>query len=104
MTIRSQIFRIAREIGESVNAERVILFGSQANGTATFNSDVDLLVIADSDLPRYKRSRDIYKNMSSHRLPVDIIVYTPDEVAEGALTPLSFISQILQSGETVYAR
>ncbi len=104
MVSKNDILKIAREVGEMVNADRVILFGSQVTGKASGDSDVDLLIIADSDLPRHKRSRGIYRKMSSHKIPVDIIVYTPDEVHKGSMIPVSFISQVLQKGETVYVR
>ena len=104
MIARSDIIKIAKEIGEVADAERVILFGSQVTGVGRPDSDIDLLVIAHSDLPRHKRSREIYRNMKSFKIPVDIVVYTPDEVQKGSLTPVSFISQVLQNGETVYAR
>ena len=35
---------------------KIILFGSRARGTARPDSDLDLLIIEESDLPRYKRA------------------------------------------------
>ena len=40
---------VARAVGESVHPDRVILFGSRARGDYSPDSDVDLLVITDSD-------------------------------------------------------
>lgn len=101
---RSDIERVAREIGEAAKAERVVLFGSYAGGRMTADSDVDFLVVAESDLPRHKHSRELYRWIRPHRFPMDIIVYTPDEVRRGSRTPVSFVSQALREGETVYAR
>jgi len=101
---RADIVRLARAIGEAAKAERVVLFGSYADGRMTADSDVDFLVVAESDLPRYKRSRELYRHIRPHRFPMDIIVYTPDEVRRGSRTPVSFVSQALREGETVYAR
>ena len=58
-----EIRRVAERIGRQADAEQVILFGSYARGEATEHSDVDLLVIAPSDLPRFKRSRALYKSL-----------------------------------------
>lgn len=33
---------------------KIILFGSHAKGTARSDSDLDLLIIEESDLPRYR--------------------------------------------------
>ena len=58
-----EIRRVAEHIGRQADAERVILFGSYARGEATEHSDVDLLVTAPSDLPRFKRSRVLYQSL-----------------------------------------
>ncbi len=101
---RADIVRVAREIGQTAKAERVVLFGSYAGGRMTADSDVDFLVVAESNLPRHKRSRELYRLIRHHPFPVDIIVYTPDEVLRWSRTPVSFVSQALREGETVYAR
>ena len=36
--------------------QRIVLFGSRARYDNSEDSDIDLLVIEDSELPRYKRS------------------------------------------------
>ena len=40
---------VARAVGEAVHPDRVILFGSRARGDYSPDSDVDLLIITDSD-------------------------------------------------------
>ena len=100
----NEIEAVARNIGEAARAERVILFGSYASGMATEQSDVDLLVVAESDLPRHKRSRELYRMIRPHRFAMDIIVYTPQEMRSGSGTPVSFVSQVLREGKPVYVR
>ncbi len=51
MVAIGEIEEFGRRIGREFEAERVILFGSYAQRTVTDNSDVDLLVVADTDLP-----------------------------------------------------
>lgn len=104
MISQQDIKQVARNIGEAANAERVVLFGSYAQGHGTDDSDVDLLVIADSDQPRHKRSRELYRRICPNRFPIDIIVYTPAEVIRNSRAPVSFISRILREGKTVYVR
>jgi predicted nucleotidyltransferase len=57
---------VARTVGEAAHAERVVLFGSHANGCASETSDVDLLVIEESNQPRHKRGRDLYRLIRPH--------------------------------------
>ena len=104
MVAQTDIEQVAREIGEAADAERVVLFGSHATGHASDSSDVDLLVIAESDQPRHKRSREFYRRIRPQRFAVDILVYTPEEVRRGSQTPVSFVSQVLREGKTVYVR
>jgi len=50
------IHGVAKAIAENFHPEKIILFGSYATGTPTPDSDLDFLVVMDSDQPRYKRS------------------------------------------------
>jgi len=100
----SDIEKVAKHIGEAAHADKIVLFGSHARGDASENSDVDFLVIAESNLPRFKRSRELYKLFKPYPFSMDILVYTPNELEKNKRTPLSFISRVLQEGKTVYAR
>ncbi|MDO8303193.1 MAG: nucleotidyltransferase domain-containing protein [Sedimentisphaerales bacterium] len=95
---------VARRIGEAANADRVILFGSYARGQATENSDVDFLVVADSDLPPFKRSRKLYGLFKPYPFAMDIFVYTPQEIEKESKCSLSFASTVLHEGKILYAR
>jgi predicted nucleotidyltransferase len=98
------IEQVATKLGTAANAERVILFGSYARGDAREHSDVDFMIVADSTLPRFKRSRELYKMLRPHPFGMDIVVYTPEEIERGKRTPVSFVSSVLQEGKTLYDR
>lgn len=98
------IKKVAERIGIASNAERVILFGSHARGNAAEGSDVDLMIIAESDLPRFKRSRKLYKLFRPYPFGMDLVVYTPEEVDKGKRSPISFVSSVLREGKTLYGR
>jgi predicted nucleotidyltransferase len=83
MVHQDNIEHVARNMAISINAERVILFGSYARGDATEQSDVDLMIIAKSNLPRFKRSRELYKLLRHNPFAMDIVVYTPQEIEKG---------------------
>ena len=104
MISRTEIERVARELGKAADAERVILFGSYARGDATEDSDVDLIVIAENDAPRHRRSSKLYGLLRPHPFPMDLVVYTPSEVEKGSRSKHSFLSKVLQYGKIVYAR
>ena len=98
----NQIENVDKAIGEHINAMSVFLFGSYSRNQAGENSDVDLLVIADSDLPRHKRSRHIHLMLKPYPFPMDILVYTPEEVKKESEFEISFISRALREGRKLY--
>ena len=71
---------IVRRIVDTAQPEKVILFGSQARGDARPNSDFDVLVIKQSDEPRYCRSAPLYVALADLPVEVEVMVYTPEEV------------------------
>jgi len=71
MVDENQIKNVARNMAIAAIAERVILFGSYARGNATEQSDVCLMIIANSDLPRFKRSRELYKLLRHRPFAMD---------------------------------
>ncbi len=104
MVDQHQIERVATRIGQAADAERVVLFGSYARGDAGETSDVDLLIIAESELPRFKRTRDLYKLFRPYPFAMDLIVYTPEEISRGERSAVSFVSTVLREGKTLYER
>ena len=104
MVAFNEIEAVARKIAEQSEAKAVILFGSHARGQAGKDSDVDLLVIAESDLPRHKRSRQLHLMFKPYPFAMDILVYTPGEVEKERQFKLSFISRVLREGRRLYGQ
>jgi predicted nucleotidyltransferase len=102
MLTPAEIDALVRRIVERIQPEKVILFGSYAKGTATINSDLDLLVIQETELPMAMRADDLKPMLSSSLIPVDVHVYTPEEVEEFGKEPFSFLQSVLKSGRTVF--
>lgn len=74
-----------------------------AKGTAHSDSDLDLLVIEESDRPRYERSGR-YRRVLCGVFPAkDIVVWTPQQFKEWKAVPNAFISTVLAEGTLLYA-
>ena len=99
-----KITDIATKLGKTAGAESVLLFGSYARNQADDSSDIDFLVIAESDLPRHKRSRKLYSCLVPYDHSVDIMVYTPKGVEQLSSQRHSFISTILNDGKVLYEK
>ena len=96
---------VVKRLVESLNPERILLFGSHAWGTPDADSDVDLLVIvADAQLPAYKRARAGYRALRGVRLQKDIVVLTKAEFDRQSTVPFSLAHRVLQHGRALYDR
>lgn len=98
------IQEIIRRVVGAVRPEKIILFGSRARGDHRPDSDIDLLVIQKSNLPRHRRAVPIYEALNG--LPVDVdletIVYTPAEVEEWSEVRQAFVTTALREGKVLY--
>lgn len=92
-----RIVEIARPI-------KVILFGSRARGDAGESSDVDLLIIQETDQPRPKRGLPLYSALRHYHCSKDILVYTPEEVDDYRNLPHSFIMTVMREGKVLYEK
>ena len=70
---------IVATLHSRVALNRVILFGSYADGTATPESDLDLVVVVDSKLSPKKRYLAVCRALSDFVLPLDLIVKSREE-------------------------
>lgn len=95
---------IVDTIVQEVNPEKIIVFGSCAREDAQWDSDLDLLVVMPTELSVVDRALKI-RNLFEHiPCPMDIVVYTPEEVASWRQVPSSFIYQVLAEGRLLYER
>jgi len=72
---------------EAAGAERAIVFGSWARGKADGFSDLDLVVVLQTDLPRVERGKLLAGVLDASPIPVDLLVYTPEEFERGMSKP-----------------
>ncbi len=96
--IRDIVLRIVNVI----HPDKIVLFGSQARGEARPESDIDLLVIARSTEPRHRRSAPLYGALSDILAPMDILVYSPEEVDEWSQVRQAFVTTALREGKVLY--
>ena len=99
-----KIIEIVNKIASGYNPDKIILFGSYASGSPNEDSDVDLFVIKETDLPRPLRTAQVRKMIYGSMIPIDLIVYTPKEIEESKSNKFSFVYEVLNSGTTLYER
>lgn len=99
-----KISEIVNKIVSGYNPEKIILFGSYATGNPNEDSDLDLFVIKDTDLPRPKRVVQVRKMIYGSMIPIDLIVYTPKEIDESKDNKFGFVHEVLNTGKILYER
>lgn len=100
----TKINDIVSRIAIQFDPDRIILFGSYASGNANNDSDIDLLVIKNTNLPRHRRSFDIQKSLIGSMIPMDILVYTQKEFELESQEKYSFLSSALKTSKILYER
>jgi len=97
----ADIGEVAKQIAAKFHPEKVILFGSLAEGKAGEESDADLLVIMETEERTLRQAAAIAAAID-HPFPMDILVRTPQQVKERLRWGDSFIRHILEKGIVLY--
>jgi predicted nucleotidyltransferase len=84
--------------------EQILLFGSQAKNSANEASDVDLLIIKNTTLPKWRRGKNIKALFTNSPVKLDLLFYTTAEIEAERSQRFSFISSVFQSARIVYSR
>lgn len=95
---------ITNRIVEAFDPEKVILFGSRAAGTPRSDSDVDLLVIMEAEVPPIQRAVAVKRVSRPRFVAMDVLVKTPEEVENQLQRGNLFLRQILEEGTVLYER
>ena len=103
MTTMREIEDLGRRIVLDFHPERIVLFGSYARGTASRDSDVDLLVIMPFKGKGLHRSLDI-PNRLDVRFPIDLIARRPDDVDRRYREGDPLIRDALDHGKVLYEK
>lgn len=87
---------------QELDPERIVLFGSFARGSAGRRSDLDLLIIWETNLSPLERIGRALTLLRDAPCPVDVLIYTPAELREQKDLP--FLRGILREAKVLYER
>jgi len=97
-----EIQNIVKQLLRVYKPEKIILFGSIANGKTREGSDIDLFIIKndvpDSGVDRIRQLDMLIK----YKLATDFIVYRPEEVKDRLKLGDPFIKNIFEDGRVLY--
>ncbi len=101
MVSMNDIERYARDVGELFGASKVILFGSYAYGEPSADSDVDLLVVMETQERPWKTASRI-RQWHGPGFPMDLLVRTPEQIQERIAIGDCFMEEIVLNGRVLY--
>lgn len=106
-TVKCRVIRDALptaidSIVAAYDPSRVILFGSQARGDATPDSDVDLLVLFDGSVDREERAVDIRRLLRAAPFSKDVLVASSDDLPQATIG--TAVADAIHNGVVVYER
>ncbi len=100
----TKINEVIKKITLYYNPESIILFGSYAFGTPNSDSDIDLLIIKQTTLPKHLRASEVRKHLYGMMIPMDLLVYTPSEFETEKNQKYSFLNSIISNCKILYER
>ncbi len=104
--IKQILSEIVKKLKNDYKPIKIILFGSYAYGNPTQNSDIDLLILKDTDKKRADRFVWVKRIIYNPDLEISVspLVYTPDELKERLRIGDDFVKEIIQKGVVLYER
>jgi predicted nucleotidyltransferase len=97
----TEIKKFARHIAEMFKPEKIILFGSFANGKQNGNSDVDILVVKPFKGKSVRKACEILEKVPT-TLRVDLLVRSPQELRKRLKLNDYFLADIMNNGKTLH--
>lgn len=96
------IDQLRDRITQAMKPEKIYLFGSYADGKANDESDVDLLVVMQSELTPHKRNVAVKRLFPQRSFSLDAFVYTPQEFARYRDVPGTIVYNATHHGRLLH--
>lgn len=102
MITPQKIEEIVKKIVEGYQPDKIILFGSYASGTHNEDSDLDLLIIKDTQEDTIERELKVSRLLHRAGIAYDVFVYNNQEVEEFSKDSHSFLNHMMMTGKVIY--
>lgn len=102
--MQKTIDKIIAHAVEVAQPEKIILFGSVAEGKGDVYSDIDLLIVTDNISLKNFFIHQVKNFAREFSLSVDVLVYSESELTKASLNATSFLSGVIKHGKIVYKK
>ena len=103
LTLQREVDRFVRELSQERETVGIVLFGSLADGVLRECSDIDMVVVKDTNVPFLERLRQM-RGQLKPKVATDFLVYTSEEIERLWLNRPFFREEIMQRGKVLYER
>lgn len=102
--LEQELHRMSEILIREYQPEKLILFGSVAQGDIHEWSDLDLVVIKKTEQPLLERIEEVLR-LIRPKVGLDVLVYTPEELEELVADRRVFVlDEIIYKGAVAYER
>lgn len=102
MTPATLLEQVTRTIVEQFHPKRIVLFGSHARGNAGPDSDLDVFIEMQTSRRPPERAIEVSAAFGLRPWPLDVVVYTPEEVQRLRGVGGTLLSVIEKEGKVLY--
>ena len=102
MTQATLLDHVTKTIVARFHPKRIMVFGSHARGTAGPDSDLDLFVEMDTPRRPPDRAIEVSEVFGLRSWPMDVVVYTPEEVRRLRHVEGTLLALIEKEGKVLY--
>jgi predicted nucleotidyltransferase len=99
----AELARIVERL-RTLDPERVILFGSFARGDFHENSDIDLVVVVNTEERFIDRIGRVLEVLDVRDFDISPLVYTPAEIEQMRARGNGFLAEVERDGKVLYER
>jgi len=104
MISNETLHEVRERLVDGFHPNRIILFGSQARGTADDRSDVDILVVCSFKGKRRHLMLEMDRALSGLDNAFDVLILTPEEFQRDSLIPGTVGRYAKKEGKVLYER
>jgi predicted nucleotidyltransferase len=101
--LKRELDRIVDTLKREYQPQEIILFGSVANGEIHAWSDIDLLIVKETEKRPIDRCLEVYRIVKP-LVGIDVFVYTRSEFQTLLSENVSFIRNVIKGGTSLYAQ
>lgn len=101
--VERELARIVEQV-RVLDPERIILYGSFARGDFHEDSDIDLVIVLQTDQRFIDRIGRVLEVVDVRDFDIEPIVYTPAEMEEMRARGSGFLAEVERDGKVLYER